>query len=80
MHESALPLLKRVHHWDADLRRNFHFSSMSRLPGRALLQPKHDGHVVFRSANPEEDAVNGIIYLVGLVVIVLFILSFFGLR
>ncbi|PBB17404.1 hypothetical protein CK219_24095 [Mesorhizobium sp. WSM4313] len=30
--------------------------------------------------NQEEDVVNGIIYLVGLVVIVLFILSFFGLR
>jgi hypothetical protein len=28
----------------------------------------------------EEETMNGIIYLVGLVVIVLFILSFFGLR
>jgi hypothetical protein len=31
-------------------------------------------------ANPEEDLVNNIIYIVGLVVIVLFILGYFGLR
>ncbi len=28
----------------------------------------------------EEETMNGIIYLVGLIVIILFILSFFGLR
>lgn len=29
---------------------------------------------------PREERVNGLIYLVGLIVIILFILSFFGLR
>lgn len=33
-----------------------------------------------REVNPREIAVDGIVYLVGLVVIVLFILSFLGLR
>jgi hypothetical protein len=31
-------------------------------------------------ANPEENYMNNIIYIVGLIVIVLFILGFFGLR
>jgi len=32
------------------------------------------------ATNPREERVNGLIYLVGLIVIILFILSFFGLR
>jgi hypothetical protein len=31
-------------------------------------------------SNNEEDAMNGLIYLVGLVVVILAVLSFFGLR
>jgi hypothetical protein len=31
-------------------------------------------------AKPWEETMNGLIYLVGLVVVILFILSFFGLR
>ena len=31
-------------------------------------------------AGPEESAMNGIIYLVGLIVVIMFILSFLGLR
>ncbi|TPI32459.1 hypothetical protein FJW08_08455 [Mesorhizobium sp. B3-2-1] len=59
---------------------NFHLSPTSIFPSPALLQPKHCGHVCLTVRNQEEDAVNGIIYLVGLVVGVLFILSLFGLR
>jgi hypothetical protein len=32
------------------------------------------------AAKPWEEAVNGLIYLIGLIVVILFILSFFGLR
>jgi hypothetical protein len=34
----------------------------------------------FRSAKPREEIVNGLIYLIGLIVVILFILSFLGLR
>ena len=34
----------------------------------------------FSKAKPWEEIVNGLIYLIGLIVVVLFILSFFGLR
>jgi hypothetical protein len=34
----------------------------------------------YRGARTEEDPMNGLIYLVGLVVVVLAVLSFFGLR
>jgi hypothetical protein len=49
------------------------------------LQPKATGGNglptrAFPSASPKEQQMNAIIYLVGLVVIVMFILSFFGLR
>jgi hypothetical protein len=33
-----------------------------------------------RGTKPREEIVNGLIYLVGLIVVVMFILSFFGLR
>ncbi|TPJ36965.1 hypothetical protein FJ418_01390 [Mesorhizobium sp. B2-8-3] len=76
--ESALPLT-RTSFGDADLRRNFPLSSMSNSgPGSFATKTSRARCVSVR--NQEEDAVNGIIYLVGLVVIVLFILSFFGLR
>jgi hypothetical protein len=32
------------------------------------------------AAKPREEIVNGLIYLIGLIVVILFILSFFGLR
>jgi hypothetical protein len=38
-------------------------------------RPVHDGYIV-----EEELSMDGIIYLVGLIVIVMFILSLFGLR
>ena len=41
-----------------------------------LARPVHDGI----SHLGEEPSMDGIIYLVGLIVIVMFILSFFGLR
>jgi predicted membrane channel-forming protein YqfA (hemolysin III family) len=40
-------------------------------------------HTAFRAAatvKPREETVNGLIYLVGLIVVILFILSFLGLR
>jgi hypothetical protein len=33
-----------------------------------------------RRREPEEDVMNGLIYLVGLIVVILAVLSFFGLR
>jgi len=36
--------------------------------------------LAWRGTNLREERVNGLIYLVGLIVIILFILSFFGLR
>ena len=34
----------------------------------------------WRAVKPWEEIVNGLIYLIGLIVVILFILSFFGLR
>jgi hypothetical protein len=34
----------------------------------------------FHRVKPWEEIVNGLIYLIGLIVVILFILSFFGLR
>ena len=36
--------------------------------------------LAWRGTKPREEMVNGLIYLVGLIVIIMFILSFFGLR
>jgi predicted membrane channel-forming protein YqfA (hemolysin III family) len=38
------------------------------------------GLLAWRKHKPREEMVNGLIYLVGLIVIIMFILSFFGLR
>jgi hypothetical protein len=35
---------------------------------------------IIAAQEPEEDSMNGLIYLVGLVVVILAVLSFFGLR
>ena len=55
--------------------------------GRALLMgtippsPRSNSHrKPARKSGPEESAMNGIIYLVGLIVVIMFILSFLGLR
>jgi hypothetical protein len=38
------------------------------------------GHQTPARCRPKESAMNGIIYLVGLIVVIMFILSFLGLR
>jgi hypothetical protein len=41
---------------------------------------RFNGHQTPAPCRPEESAMNGIIYLVGLIVVIMFILSFLGLR
>ena len=47
-------------------------------PTEGTLEP--DGLFGVERQEAREETVNGLIYLVGLIVIILFILSFFGLR
>ena len=48
--------------------------------GAAAIPPAHRGGATGRSDAKAEDFMDGIIYLVGLVVVVMFILSLLGLR
>jgi len=41
---------------------------------------RRQGVFAFGDYKPEEENVNGLIYLIGLIVVILFILSFLGLR
>jgi hypothetical protein len=58
------------------------------MPSRCLLFPDRGGTGTFlfpldylrRRARQQEADMNGLIYLVGLIVVILAILSFFGLR
>src|SRR5690242_20464650 len=55
-------------------------SSRVRAPRwRREQEPSHPGAII-SSGTSEEDAMNGLIYLVGLIVVIMAILSLFGLR
>ena len=49
--------------------------------GTISPSPRFDAHrEPARKSGPEESAMNGIIYIVGLIVVIMFILAFLGLR
>jgi hypothetical protein len=50
------------------------------LSSGASLEQTSDFGVCEIAAKPREEIVNGLIYLIGLIVVILFILSFLGLR
>lgn len=55
-------------------------SRLHNICAAVATKPAHGNSVTHRTASRSIPKMNGIIYLVGLVVVILAILSFFGLR